>query len=70
MALKKRDRTTKAIAAIEKARELYQRQGEKEGTQRTESLLRGQKKSSTSWHSSSFNELSGHTLEHALSAAT
>jgi Flp pilus assembly protein TadD len=45
IALKKRDRTDEAIAALKKARELYQRQGKKEGTQQAESLLQELKKS-------------------------
>ncbi|HBK64935.1 MAG TPA: Tfp pilus assembly protein PilF, partial [Cyanobacteria bacterium UBA11166] len=40
LALKGRDRTTEAIAAIEKARDLYKRQGNSQGVRQAESLLR------------------------------
>lgn len=46
VALEKRDRIPEAIAAIEKARELYLRQGKQEQTQQAESLLRKLKDSS------------------------
>jgi Flp pilus assembly protein TadD len=39
VALKERDRTREAISAVEKARDLYQSQGNKDGVKQAESLL-------------------------------
>jgi Flp pilus assembly protein TadD len=51
LALKERDRIADAIAAVEKARDLYQRQGKNEGAQKAESLLQELKKPATNRNS-------------------